>query len=76
MNQNTASFSENVTDESNLEDFEDLMVAIRQFQSVYRDSETIEGAFLADSVGGDFPASQKILCTVWCCVYMHVFISE
>ena len=23
-----------------------------------------------------WPASQKILCTLWCCVYMYIFISE
>ena len=46
---------------------------IRQFQEVYRDSETIEGATsLADSKRR-FLAFQKILCTVW---FICIFLSQ
>ena len=48
---------------------------IRQSQYVHRDSETIEGAILAD-FRRQCPSSRKILCTVWCYVYMYIFISE
>ena len=69
-------FLKNITEESDLENFQDLIVALDACYLLHKAISTSSSPFGDDwrcDLRRRFPASQKILCTVWRWVYMFFF---